>query len=217
LPVLSAVVVDHEATTAKTRLLLTIKVVCCPWLGILVCGFSDESPARLASVPTTMAPVGVVFLHGGVAVKFRHLTHHRGVISGENHDSALPDWRWRRLRRRFFVESIALETVRGAYATGADLVFGGSGHEPPGRLFISWCYQDGVFFKTGQVLPLLADSRRSRADGTLTRVVSMKWFFGCSRGWSPFGSCWAWHVLVVVVVAVVVANLLISGGGRKAL
>jgi hypothetical protein len=84
-------------------------------------------------------------------------------------------------------------------------------------VFILVVLPGGVFFKTGQVLPLLADSRRSRADGTLTRVVSMKWFFGCSRGWSPFGSCWAWHVLVVVVVAVVVANLLISGGGRKAL
>jgi hypothetical protein len=34
-----------------------------------------------------MAPLGVVFLHGCVAVKLRHLTHHRGVISGENHDS----------------------------------------------------------------------------------------------------------------------------------
>jgi hypothetical protein len=35
----------------------------------------------------------------------------------------MPDWRWRRLQRRFFVESIALETIHGAYAIGAELVF----------------------------------------------------------------------------------------------
>jgi hypothetical protein len=166
-----------------------------------------------------MEPLGVIFLHGGVAVKIRLLTHLRGVISGENHDSAIPDWRWRRLRHCFFVESIALETIHGTYAIGAELVFAvAQGLSLQGICSFSWCYRDGVFLKTGQVLPLLADSRCSRADGTLARVVLVKWLFsGRSRGWSPFGSCWAWHVLVVVVVAVVVANLLISGGGRKAL
>jgi hypothetical protein len=70
-----------------------------------------------------MVPLGIVFLHGGIAVKLRHLTHPRGIISGENHDSAMSDWRWRRLRRCFFVEGIALETICGSYAIDADLVF----------------------------------------------------------------------------------------------
>jgi hypothetical protein len=122
-------------------------------------------------VPAMMAPLGVVFLHGGIAVKILHLTHLRGVISSENHNSAMPDWRWRRLRRRFFVESIVLQTIHGAYAIGAELVFAvAQGLSLLGVSF-SWCYQDIVFLKTGQVMPLLADSRRSRADGTLARLV----------------------------------------------
>jgi hypothetical protein len=67
--------------------------------------------------------MGIVFLHGGIVVKLCHLTHPRGIVPGENHDSAMPDWQWRRLRCCFFVESIALETIRGSCAIGADLVF----------------------------------------------------------------------------------------------
>jgi hypothetical protein len=56
--------------------------------GYLVCVL-PESPVRLVSVSVTTAPLGVVFLHGGVAVKLLGISPSLGVFSpGENHDSA---------------------------------------------------------------------------------------------------------------------------------